>query len=95
MGSKKVILHECRLEDSYTQTTAEISRDRELVVEYYDRSSTALKWFGDSDLEHWTTVKREEVDQVLLGLLKDRFESHVDFRNWLDGKHIRYELSSY
>jgi hypothetical protein len=92
---KEIVLSETRTDVSYEQTLVRIETNGDLVIEYYDRSPVALKSFGDSDYEHWTTVRAEQKDTFLLELIKDKFGDRTSIQDWLTQKGIIYELESY
>ncbi|MBD3256536.1 MAG: hypothetical protein GF383_15680 [Candidatus Lokiarchaeota archaeon] len=43
--------------------------------------------FGDFDYEYWTTVKAENAFEILLRLLKEKFKTNRDFKEWLEKKN--------
>jgi hypothetical protein len=75
--------------------TARVEVDGTLVLEGYDTGELPKQFFGDSDYEYWLTVKPEQVPAVLLWLLKERFSSTSQFKEWLAGKGIPNEFFSY
>jgi len=52
-------------------------------------------FFGDFDHEFWLTVKTENISSVILYLIKNRFKTDTEFREWLDEKNIQFEFYSY
>ncbi len=50
---------------------------------------------GDSDYETWITIKAENINSVLLELVRDSFDEQGEFVKWLKGKNIEYEFYSY
>lgn len=98
MTNKKhqVTLYELRSEDGEVSLLeAYVKESGELVLEGYDRGKTTAAVMGDSDYEYWRTVAEEDVPRVLLELIKDRFESDVDFTDWLKSRGIDYRATSW
>ena len=75
--------------------TAEINEKGDLVLSGYDSGESVRKRFGDFDFEYWTTIRAENVPEVLLHLLKERFQTNGEFKEWLEKKNIPYEVMSF
>ena len=74
---------------------AYINAEGDLVLEGYDFGKSVEDFWGDDDYEFWRVVKAEDVPKVLLELIKDRFNSDTDFKNWLDSKGIKSLFDSW
>ncbi len=47
---------------------------------------------ADYDFETISTVEGNNVDKLLIELIKDRFEGQVEFREYLENKGITYDF---
>ena len=74
---------------------AEIKENGDLVLSGYDCGQSVKEFFGDFDHEYWLTVKNEKISSVLLNLIKERFKTDTEFREWLDEKDIEFDFYSY
>ena len=72
-----------------------IGDDGSLVLEGHDLGSTVAKFWPDDEYEYWLTVPANYRDTVLLWLIKERFSSDVEFREWLDEKGIPHEFANW
>ena len=79
----------------YHHLTAILKVSGDLVLEGQDLGAGVKSVFGDSDFEYWRTVKAEHVPQVLLHLLKDRFQTDFEFKRWLEEKGIPSEFTCF
>lgn len=82
-------------DDEHHTLTAIVKPTGELALEGYDIGKSVEEFFDDADYEYWRTVKAEHVPEVLLHLIKDRFQSESDFAAWLKEKGIPSEFFSY
>jgi hypothetical protein len=93
---KKITIYDYKnKENEIHSLIAEIKDNGDLVLSGYDSGQSVKKFFGDFDHEYWLTVKAENISSVLLYLIKDRFKSDTEFREWLDEKNIEFKFSSY
>jgi len=51
--------------------------------------------FGDWDYEYWLTIPEKFKETIMLNLIKDRFSSVHEIKEWLDQLGIPSEFSSY
>lgn len=91
----EITLTEYKIEDISVQLVARIDEAGNLVLEGYDIGKTVEEFFGDSDYEYWLRVARDYKDTVLLWLIKERFTTSSEFRQWLDGKGIPNKFESW
>ena len=82
-------------ENEHHVLTAEINEKGDLVLAGYDAGESVRERFGDFDFEYWTFVKVDQVPDLLLQLLKERFQTIGEFKEWLDKKKITYEVMSF
>lgn len=76
----------------------EVNSGGDLVFEQTDlgaRTAQVAPNGGDSDYEYWITVKAKDVNQVLLELIREKFEWQDEFEEWLKSKKIKYNFFSY
>lgn len=93
---KKLTIYDYTSEkDEHHTLSVEINDNSDLVLEGYDCGQSVKDFFGDFDYEYWLTVKSENVHEVLLQLIKDRFKSDSEFKHWLEEKDIKYDFFSY
>ena len=93
---KKITIYDYRTKENEIHTLiAEIKENGDLVLSGYDCGESVKKFYGDFDHEYWLTVKAENMSSVLLYLVKDRFKSDSEFREWLNEKNIEFTFNSY
>lgn len=93
---KKITIYDYKTQENEIHNLiAEIKDNGDLVLSAYDCGQSVKNFYGDFDHEYWLTVKSEIVSSVLLYLIKDRFKSDIEFREWLDEKNIHFEFYSY
>ncbi len=83
----------------------------DLIVEGYDIGTTVEEYWGDSDYEYATTIKKEEVEKIypLFGIAGDDKEGllkaiagtfntntcYSEFGNFLEKNEVQYEVFSW
>ena len=93
---KKITIYDYGTKENEIHTLiAEIKENGDLVLSGYDCGESIKKFYGDFDHEYWLTVKAENMSSVLLYLVKDRFKSDSEFREWLNEKNIEFTFNSY
>ena len=50
---------------------------------------------ADDDYETFSTVEGEDVEKLVIELIKDKFPGQVEFRDYLELKNIKYNFSSW
>lgn len=76
----------------------EIKDNGDFEFEQTDYGNTTKKVApngGDSDYETWITVKSEDVNELLLEIVRDSFNGQGEFVAWLKAKGIEYSFFSY
>lgn len=76
----------------------EISENGDLIFSQADSGPATAKIApngGDSDYEYSTTVSKEHLDKILLTLIREKFEDHGEFDNWLKQHKIPSTFWSY
>lgn len=93
---KKITIYDYRTKENEIHTLiAEIKENGDLVLSGYDCGESVKKFYGDFDHEYWLTIKAENISSVVLYLIKDRFKSDTEFRQWLNEKNIQFDFSSF
>jgi hypothetical protein len=93
---KKITIYDFKTEENETHSLfAEIKENGDLVLSGYDCGESIKKFYGDFDHEYWLTIKAENLSSIILYLIKDRFKSDTEFREWLDEKDISFKFHSY
>lgn len=92
---KEITLTQYKTEDVSVQLVARIDEADNLVLEGYDIGKSVEQYWGDSDYEYWLRIARDYKDTVLLWLIKERFTTSSEFRQWLDGKGIPNKFESW
>jgi len=92
---KKLVIRHERMDDGYSEFTVGIDDSGSLVLEGVDAGEEVRRLFGDWDYEYWLTIPAEYRESVLLYLIKERFSSVHDMREWLKEKNIPCEFTSY
>lgn len=91
-----IVIYDKHLSDgSHYVLKAYLDASGHLVFEGYDTGPLVQATWGDSDYEYWLKIDAEHVPQVLLELIKDRFETDSEFRQWLDRKGIPCHFDSW
>lgn len=77
----------------YTDSDITINNNR-LSFNSYDTGPLMQKYAPTSrdEYEYSASVEADELDNVLLELLKDRFTDANDFMKWLEVKGIKFEF---
>jgi len=90
----EVVLSAFKTERVLHKLTAAIQDNGDLVLEgYYDGRASEETWGGDYD--YWLTVPADQMPQLVLELIKDRFHETGAFRRWLDEREIPNEFHSW
>ena len=84
-----------RLSCTSINLVARIEEDGGLVFEGYDIGPVVEEHWGDSDYEYWLRIDKDYKDTILLWLIKERFGTDSEFREWLNGKGIPSEFESW
>jgi len=92
---KEITLTEYKTDDISVQLVARIDDEDHLVLEGYDIGKSVKEFWGDSDYEYWLRVASDYKDTVLLWLIKERFTTSSEFRQWLDDKGIPNKFESW
>ena len=72
---------------------AKLSDQGDLTLEGHDLGLTTEEFWSDSDYEYFRTVQAADVPAVLLHLMKERFQSDSEFKQWLVAKGIESKLT--
>jgi hypothetical protein len=92
----KIIIYDYKTKENERHSLiAEIKENGDLVLSGYDCGQSVKEFFGDFDHEYWLTVKVENLSSILLNLIKDRFKSVHELREWLEKKDIQFNFHSY
>jgi hypothetical protein len=77
----------------------EIDDKGDIILSGQDLGKAPMEFWGDSDYEYWTIVKRDQKDLLLLSLIKEKFGGNVkafsNFKEYLIKEGIPYEFGSY
>jgi hypothetical protein len=93
---KKITFYDYKTkENEIHRLVAEIKENGDLVLSGYDCGQSVKEFFGDFDHEYWLTVKAENLSSVILYLIKDRFKTDTEFRDWLNEKDVQFDFYSY
>jgi hypothetical protein len=90
----EITLREDRTEGDVSILTAYVKETGELVLEGYDIGKTAERYWGREEYEYWRIVAPENVPQVLLQLLKERFKTDTEFHDWLTERGIPSDFTT-
>lgn len=95
-GEYKVVLREeGSLDGNYILLEAYINNAGNLVLAGHDLGDLVEKTWGNSDYEYWLTVEKADLPKVLLELIKERVESDVKFKEWLESKGIKSRFNNW
>ena len=93
---RKITIYDYKTKENEIHSlVAEIKENGDLVLSGYDCGQSVKDFFGDFDHEYWLTVKAENVSSVILCLIKDRFKTDVEFREWLEEQNIQFNFFSF
>lgn len=92
---KKIIIYDRKEGENHYSLTTEINEEGDLLLTGVDSGPFVKDYFGDYDYEYWLSVKEEHVSTVLLYLIKERFKTDGEFKEWLKEKEVPSEFSSY
>jgi hypothetical protein len=76
----------------------EINNGGELVYEQTDLGRVTAHLApngGDSDYEYWVIVDSDALEDVIVRLIRERFDSQGDFKRWLERNEIRHDFIAY
>jgi hypothetical protein len=91
---KEITIASYKTEDLSVHVVAKIDDEENLVLEGYDIGKYVKEHWGDSDYEYWLRVARDDKDTLLLWLIKERFTTSSQFKQWLDDKGIPNKFDS-
>jgi len=78
---------------------AEIDKEGNLIVSGQDLGKAPKEFWGDSDYEYMVLVKKDQMNVLLLSLVKEKFGANAqafsNFREYLANKEIPYEFGSW
>jgi len=92
---KKITIYDRKEGKNHYSLTAEINEEGDLLLTGVDSGPFVKDYFGDFDYEYWLAVKKDHVSTVLLHLIKERFTTDGEFKEWLKEKEVPSEFSSY
>ena len=92
---KEIQLIDSKSDRVSVRLVAKIEDDGDLVLEGYDIGPLVKEQWGDSDYEYWLRVDKDYKDTILLWLIKERFPTDSEFREWLDEKEIPNKFNSW
>lgn len=92
---ERIVLQDTRHAELRIELVARINEQGDLVLEGWDRGEWVKQNLDDWDYEYWLKIPREWKDTILLCLIQERFADDSKFREWLQGKNIPHEFSSY
>ena len=85
---KKITIYDNLEGKNHYSLTAEINDDGNLILSGIDSGPFVKDYFWDYDYEYWLTVEKDHVSTVLLYLIKERFKTDGEFKEWLQEKDI-------
>ena len=91
---ESVILRQETPECSTTEQVT-LQENGNLVVSGHDTGDLPLHIWGDENYEYWRTVVAEDVPRILLGLIRERFGSDAEIKDWLDANGIEHQFNSW
>ena len=93
---KEITIYDERLNNNdHRVLTVKINDKGDLIMEGYDSGDSVEKFWGDFDYEFWITIKENDVPSVLLWLIKERFNTSTEFKNWLINKKIEHDFQTW
>ncbi|MGA9771285.1 MAG: hypothetical protein WBV94_19780 [Blastocatellia bacterium] len=92
---KEITIASYKTEEISVHVVAKIDDEENLVLEGYDIGRYVKEHWGDSDYEYWLRVARDDKDTALLWLIKERFATSSEFKQWLDDKGIPNQFDSW
>lgn len=87
-GEREVVILDQKTTECSIRETVRLERDGELVLAGYDHGEVPRKMWGREDYEYSSRVDAGEVPRILLGLIRERFGSHLELKNWLEANGI-------
>lgn len=94
-GVCQVVLFDRQSEDDSSTETVSLDRKGRLVIAGRDVGETPRRFWGKSEYEYWRSIEPRDVTRVLLGLVKERFDSHASFKEWLEVNGIDSDFHSW
>lgn len=71
---------------------AQIDRKSRLQLSSCHAGASAQGAYGDSDVEFFVTVPASHKDTCLLLLLRERFSNLSEFKQWLSGRGVPFDV---
>ncbi|AKS43230.1 hypothetical protein WM2015_2873 [Wenzhouxiangella marina] len=94
-GVKEITLFDRRTDTDTSTETVTLERKGDLLIAGRDLGETPKKFWGKPEYEYWRRIDKADVPRVLLGLIKERFDSHASFQEWLEANGIDSEFHSW
>ncbi len=92
---KSVTIRDEVIDGTKISLAIQIDGEGNLIMDGYDIGDAPKEFWGDSDYEYSVTVKEHFKEDVLLHLIKDRFNTSTQFMEWLDAHKIPYKFFSW
>jgi hypothetical protein len=92
---KKITIYDRKEGENHYSLTAEINEEGNLLLTGVDSGPFVKDYFGDYDYEYWLAVEKEHLSTVLLHLIKERFKTDGEFKEWLQERDIPSDFFSY
>lgn len=94
-GVREIVLFDRKTDTDTSTETVTLDKKGKLVIAGRDLGETPKRFWGKPEYEYWRSVDAKDVPRVLLGLIKERFESHAEFKEWLEVNGIESEFHSW
>jgi hypothetical protein len=94
-GIRSVTLNDRESSTDRSHESVELTDDGSLLISGHDLGETPKAFWGSSDYEYWRRIAARDVPRVLLGLIRQRFDSHADFHAWLEANDIDSTFDSW
>ena len=85
---KSITVFEREDEKNYCRDKIHVQENGNLHFDSYDIGELPEKFFGHDDYENDIFVEGEGKDSILLLLLKERFKTNGEFKDWADEKGL-------
>ncbi len=93
---KEIVLRDEKWGENEHHILKAVLKDNgELVFEGIDMGDSVKERFDDFDFEYWHTIEEKYIHDILLFLIKEKFNKISEVLKWLKSKNIPYTSQSF
>ena len=94
-GARRITLNSAETPADRSYESVALEEDGSLLISGQDLGEAPKAFWSSSEYEYWRRIAAKDVPRVLLGLIGQRFDSHAEFKDWLEANDIDSKFDSW